>query len=124
MRWKPDKDRPICPQICEYVCVSIASGDFVAEQKLPSVRELALEIGVNPNTVQRSYEILEQQGIIYTERNFGRYVNKDITIAKRKVSELAKLKTIEYLRGMASLGYSTDEVKEYINKTLNEEWSE
>ena len=124
MRWKPDKDRPICPQLCEYVCVSIASGDFVAEQKLPSVRELALEIGVNPNTVQRSYEILEQQGIIYTERNLGRYVNKDTSVAKRKVSELAKLKTDEYLQGMASLGYSVNDVKEYINQTFNKEWSE
>ncbi len=118
MKWKPDKDRPICPQLCEYICVSIASGEFLADQKLPSVRDLALQIGVNPNTVQRSYEILEQQGIIYTERNLGRFVGEDANIAKDKVAELAKLKTQEYLQGMASLGFSLESAKKYI-----EEWN-
>ena len=116
MRWMPDKDRPICPQLCEYVCVSIASGEFKAGQKLPSVRELALRIGVNPNTVQRSYEILEQQGVIFTERNLGRYVSDDTDIAQKKVEELAILKTKEYFTGMGLLGFDADAVKKYIKE--------
>ncbi len=116
MRWRPDKDRPICPQLCEYVCVSIASGVFKAEQKLPSVRELALEIGVNPNTVQRSYEILEQQGVIYTERNVGRFVSEDTSVAQKRVEELAILKTKEYLQGMSLLGFDEEAVKKYVKE--------
>ena len=118
MKWRPDKDRPICPQLCEYICVSIASQKILAEEKLPSVRELAIEIGVNPNTVQRSYEILEQQGIIYTERNLGRFVGKDTSIAKKRVEELANSKTQEYLQGMELLGFKFEAIKKYI-----EEWN-
>ena len=118
MEWKLDKERPICPQICEHICVEIASQRYKAGDKLPSVRELALETGVNPNTVQRSYEILENQGIIYTERNFGRFVSDDIEVAKNKVTELARAKTEEYLHSMELLGLNADAVKKYI-----EEWN-
>jgi len=118
LKWKPDKNRPITPQLCEHICVRIASGKYTEGQKLPSVRDLALSIGVNPNTVQRSYESLEQQGIIYTLRNLGSFVSKDVSIAKAKVNELAKLKTEEYLQGMESLGFELDATKKYI-----EEWN-
>lgn len=116
MSWKPDKDRPICPQIYEHICFEIASQRYKSGDKLPSVRELAVEIGVNPNTVQRSYEILEQNGIIYTERNLGRFVAEDTEIAKSTVKNLARIKTEEYIQGMNSLGISIETVKEYIGE--------
>ena len=63
MQWKLDKDRAVCPQICEQVCLRIALGEFAAGEKLLSVREVALAAGVNPNTVQHSFDILERKGM-------------------------------------------------------------
>ena len=54
MIWSLDKNRPLCPQICEQICVSIANGTFLPGSRLMSVREMAISAGVNPNTVQRA----------------------------------------------------------------------
>ena len=116
MNWKPDKSRPICPQLYERICVEIASFTYNAGDKLPSVRELAVKIGVNPNTVQRSYELLEQDGVIYTERNLGRFVSQNTDIAKQVVKNLAKMKTEEYIRSMFSLGMSIESVETCIKE--------
>ena len=116
MSWKPDKNRPICPQIYEHICVEIASFRYESGDKLPSVRELAVEIGVNPNTVQRSYELLEQNGIIYTERNLGRFVSDNTDIAKEAVREIAEIKTDEYLRSMFALGMNVVAVEKIIKE--------
>ena len=61
MQWTLDKSRPICPQICEQICLAVANGEFAAGEKLFSVREVALMLGVNPNTVQKSFEELERR---------------------------------------------------------------
>ncbi|MGN0453010.1 MAG: GntR family transcriptional regulator [Ruminococcus sp.] len=119
MDWKPDKNKPICPQLCEHMSVLIASGFYKPDDKLPSVRDLAVSVGVNPNTVQRSYEILEQQGIIYTMRNSGRFVSADISVSQQSVKTLQKEKTQEYFSQMFSLGMNTEETKQYVK-----EWSE
>ena len=66
-----DKNRPVCPQICELLCVDIVGGVYDAERRLPSVRELASEWGVNPNTVMRSYERLQMDGIFESRRGIG-----------------------------------------------------
>lgn len=119
MNWKPDKDKPICPQLCEHMSSQIAAGYYKPHDKLPSVRELAVLVGVNPNTVQRSYEILEGQGIIYTMRGNGRYVAEDITRSQESIKKLRVEKTREYFSQMKLLGFDTDETKDYIK-----EWSE
>lgn len=98
------------------MCVAIASGRYDPDDKLPSVRELAVEAGVNPNTVQRSYELLEQQGILYTVRGSGRFVSQDISVAKQTVESLKIKKTQEYFSGMESLGLDTEAVKAYIRE--------
>ena len=116
MSWTLDKERPICPQLCEQLCVAIAVGRYKPEDRLPSVRELALEAGVNPNTVQRSYELLEQQGILYTVRGSGRFVSQEILVAKQTVEDLKKQKTEEYFSGMKALGLDTESVKNYIKE--------
>ena len=112
MEWKIDKQRPICPQLCEQICVLIASGEIAAGAKLFSVREVALEAGVNPNTVQKSFEELERYGLIYS-------VREETQTAKEIVAGLIKNKTKEYFESMNQLGVDTDGIKKYV-----EEWSE
>ncbi|MBR3879033.1 MAG: GntR family transcriptional regulator [Clostridia bacterium] len=109
-----DKSRPICPQICENISVAIASGEFSTGEKLPSVREIALCSGVNPNTVQKAYDLLEKSGVIHSVRCSGWYVNDDVSAAVREVESLRKKKTEEYLCAMQQLGCDYDTISKYI----------
>jgi DNA-binding transcriptional regulator YhcF (GntR family) len=64
-------------QIAAYVSENILLGKWPAEQKIPSVRDLAIELEVNPNTVMRSYEFLQNQGVVYNKRGLGLFVAPD-----------------------------------------------
>ncbi len=119
MAWSLDKARPICPQICEQLSVMIASGEFSPNQRLMSVREVAVNAGVNPNTVQKAFEQLESHGLIYSVRGSGWFVSESIDNAVATVEELTKLKTREYFSEMGKLGLGIDQTKQYIK-----EWNE
>ena len=110
MNWSLDKKRPICPQICEKLCVLIASGEIRAGDRLMSVRDVALNAGVTPNTVQKSFEQLEQQGVIYSKRGSGWYVSDNVAIAKETLDRLIHTKTVNYLNDMQSLGLDKKEI--------------
>ena len=116
MIWTLDKKRPICPQICEQICVRIACGRFAPGERLLSVREVALEAGVNPNTVQRSFETLEQQGILYSVRGSGWFVNEDISPAKETLVRLLEEKTAAYFEAMGTLGLDPEAIKNYVKE--------
>ena len=74
MTWKLDSDRPIYAQLLELIQMRIISGHYPAGSRLPSVRELAAEAGVNPNTMQKAFSELERNGLIWTQRTAGRFV--------------------------------------------------
>lgn len=116
MNWTLDKSRPICPQICELICVAVANGEFSAGERLLSVREIALLAGVNPNTVQKSFEELERRGVIHSVRCSGWYVNETTDAAVDEVKSLRIKKTEEYLTAMAQLGCDADEIIKYLNE--------
>ena len=116
MNWLLDKKRPVCPQICEQICVFIASGALLPDQRLPSVREIALQAGVNPNTVQRSLEMLEGQGILYSIRGSGWYVCEDISAAKETLDALVAEKTAAFFAELRALGLTAEETKNYVKE--------
>ena len=118
MDWLIDKNRPICPQICEQLCLRIAQGEFEPHERLLSVREIAVMAGVNPNTVQRSLDELEQKGILYSVRGSGWFVTEDMSLAKEVLSEIFAKKTADYFAAMQMLGMDAEAVKKYI-----EEWT-
>ena len=116
MNWELDKSRPICPQLCELICVAVANGEFTAGEKLLSVREIAVLAGVNPNTVQKSFEELERHGVIHSVRCSGWYVNENTESAVNEVKSLRIKKTKEYMEQMSQLGCSLDDVIKYLNE--------
>ena len=116
MDWKIDKSRPICPQICEQLCLRISSGKYSPSEKILSVREIAVAAGVNPNTVQRSLEELERQGILYSVRGSGWFVGEDVTLAKKILAELLAQKTADYFESMSLLGMDEAAVKDYVKE--------
>ena len=116
MDWVIDKNRPICPQLCEQLCVQIAKGRFAPNEKLLSVREIAVEAGVNPNTVQRSLEELERKGILYSVRGSGWFVGADIAQARQVLEDILAQKTADYFAAMQILGMEAATVKEYVKE--------
>ena len=116
MDWIIDKQRPICPQISEQLCLRIAKGMFAPHAKIPSVREIAVTAGVNPNTVQHSLEELERRGVLYSVRGSGWFVGEDITLAKEVFAGILAQKTADYFVSMRILGMDAAAVKEYVKE--------
>ena len=114
MHWELDKNRPLCPQLCEQVCTHIALGHMSPGEKLPSVRELALSAGVNPNTVQKAFDTLEAQGILLSQRGSGWYVSENVSAAKQALEQLLLQKTEEYFSAMQALGMTAEETRRYV----------
>lgn len=82
--------RPIYEQIAARFEALIVSGVMEADEKLPSVRTLAVELSINPNTIQRAYMELEKDGFIYTVKGKGNFVKKDEELLGRQKEKLLK----------------------------------
>lgn len=120
MGWLPDKSRPICPQICEQICLGIAEETYLPQERLPSVRDIATSLGVNPNTVQRAMEQLDQQGVIYALRGSGWYVREDTSIAKQVLQEMRQQKAAAFFAEMEALGLSPEQTKTFVEEWYHE----
>lgn len=120
MKWNINKSLPICPQICEFISLGIVNGELKPGEKINSVRELALKIGVNPNTVQKSYDILEEKGIIYSIRGSGWYVSDDLAKAEEVVETIFYDKSKSYLEAMSQLGFNLKETINYLKERFGE----
>ena len=119
MQWELDKNRPLTPQLCRTLSVAIATGEYPPGARLPSVREIAAQAGVNPNTAQKSFEELERQGLITSVRSVGWFVRENTAAAQAFVEQVLREKTAEYLRQMELLGLSREEILQIVK-----EWSE
>ena len=119
MIWTLDKNRPICPQLCEQLCAHIAAGEFTPGQKLMSVREVALEAGVNPNTVQRAFTQLEQQGVLHSVRGAGWFISQDTETVASMQKDLVQEALQEFFDKMSALGIAPAQAKSIVK-----EWQE
>ncbi len=100
MSWTFDNKKPIYLQIMEKIKLQIVSHTLEANQQLPTVRELASEAGVNPNTIQRALSDLEREGFVYSKRTTGRFVTED----KELIAQLcACCRQILLVRGLTRL---------------------
>ncbi len=116
MAWKFENDRPIYTQLLEKIEQMIISGKYPAGEKLPSVRELAAEASVNPNTMQRAMSELENRGLIVTNRTAGKTVTQNQDILQKMKTEKAVKNTQIYVRQMESLGFNKEEIIALIEK--------
>ena len=106
MAWELNTDRPVYTQILEIIQMRIVSGMYAPGSRLPSVRELAAEASVNPNTMQRALAQLETEGLVRTERTSGRYVTEDTELIEQLRTEAARKLAEEFLVKMRGIGYS------------------
>ena len=109
MDWKLDDGRPIWPQLSQQLARRIIAGVYPPGSRLPSVRELAAEAGVNPNTMQRALAQLEQDGLAKADRTAGRLVTRDATALEAVRIQEARAVIQQYFEAMAALGYTREQ---------------
>lgn len=116
MPWELKNDRPIYLQLIEQIHFRIVSGEYKPGSKLPSVRDLAAEASVNPNTMQKALSDLERSGLIVTNRTSGRFITEDGSMIQTMKLDLAKEQLDSFLVQLKKLGFSDDEVKKFIHE--------
>ena len=121
MAWNLTSDRPIFIQIVERIQADIISGRYQPGDKLPSVRDLAGEAAVNPNTMQKALGELERAGLVFSQRTSGRFITEDTTLIKNLKTSVAQEKMGEFLSLMQTLGLSDDEILTLISQTMKGE---
>ena len=121
MEWNFRNDQPIYSQLTQRLTEAIVSGIYAPGEKLPSVRELALEAGVNPNTVQRSLTELEREGLVFSQRTAGRFVTENENMIVNAKLRIADERVSEFLRSMKTLGCSRQEIISLIEGAKEDE---
>lgn len=120
MTWDFKADRPIYLQLVEQIELRIVSGVYSAGEKLPSVRDLAVDAAVNPNTMQRALSELERSGLVYSQRTSGRFITEDTKMIENIKNTLAKAQISMFFETMEQLGYSKKQTI-YLMESLSEE---
>lgn len=120
MAWDFEQDKPIYVQIVNKIKLGILSGNYKPGDKLESVRELASIAGVNPNTMQKALQELENINLIYTQRTSGRFITEDDAIIKNLRKKIAGDKIIAFVENMLNLGFTKDEIENMIREYLLE----
>jgi GntR family transcriptional regulator len=116
MQWELNTDKPVYLQLVEQIQAGIISGKYKPGDKLPSVRDLATQATVNPNTMQRAMTELERDGLVYSNRTIGRFITSDeeliAQLKKRYITQLVQ----EFLDKMKLLNIELNEIISYINQ--------
>ena len=120
MSWTFQADMPIYTQLVARMQELIVSGAYPPGSKLPSVRDLAAEAGVNPNTMQRALTELERRGLLYSQRTTGRFVTEDGDMIKSLQERLALAEIQAFLERMEKLGFDRAAVAALIEGTQGE----
>ena len=110
MAWNLNSDRPIYAQILEVIQLRIIAGQYKSGDKIPIVRELAAEAGVNPNTMQKALSELERSGLVMAQRTSGRIVTEDMDMIKQTRNMLAKEQVDLFISKMKELGFNKKEI--------------
>lgn len=121
MAWEFKNDRPIYTQILENIEMGIISGKYMPGDKLPSVRELAADASVNPNTMQKALAELERRNLVRTERTSGRFITDDEEVINMVKDKLANGCVLEFVGKMEGIGYDVGDIIELIERYGKEE---
>lgn len=118
---KFNNNLPIYIQIMDYIKEKIASGELGEGEKLSSVRELSTKLRVNPNTIQRSYQELEREDLVFTQRGMGTFVTEDENKIKNLKNDMAFNVINNFIKDMKTLGFTIEDMVKLINENEKEE---
>lgn len=121
MAWDLKSDRPIYSQLVEQIQLMVVSGIYPPGSKLPSVRDMAAEASVNPNTMQRALSQLESDRLLYSQRTSGRFVTEDVEKIMQTKNGLAAEVIHDFIQNMNRLGFDRSQTMELLNRMMKEE---
>lgn len=121
MDFELKSDRPIYMQLVEQLELRLVSGEYKAGERLPPVRDMAANAGVNPNTMQKALAELERRGLAYTQRTSGRYITEDEMMITKLRDLLAKMQVDDFLEKMKNLGYTREQAIDLLEEWKGEE---
>lgn len=121
MDWSFNNDMPIYSQLVDKIKLSIVSGQLPPGEKLNTVRELAAEARVNPNTMQRAFQELEREGLVFSQRSSGRYVTEDMEAIMEAKANMAQAYIRDFTRSMEKLGFTKEEIIKLIRDEKEED---
>ena len=124
MEWKIDNNKPVYIQLVEQLKVKIISGEIELDSKLDSVRSLAADAMVNPNTMQKALAELEREGFVYSKRTSGRFVTDNKELIENERKNLVKDNVKKPLDTLINLGYTNDEILSLVEEILREDNNE
>lgn len=116
MDWKFRNDVPIYTQLVEQIELRIVSGVYAPGERLMSVRDMSMEAGVNPNTLQRALQELERRGMVHAQRTAGRFVTEDRELIEEQKLALAKKHVEYYIKNMTEIGFNINEMVSLLTK--------
>jgi len=120
MSWNFNDDRPIYLQLMEQIQLRIISGVYKIGEKLPSVRDMASDASVNPNTMQKALTELERTGLVFSQRTSGRFITEDSNMIKDIRNSLAKEQIENFIYSMEKIGYTKQETIELVENISKE----
>jgi len=116
LAWKFTSDKPVYLQIADRLTKSVLSGEYKPGEQIPSVRQLALEAAVNPNTIQHAFTELENNGLIISKNTVGRFVTDDEAIIEECRNDLAQSIVKDFMKNMAQLSITPEQALKYIEE--------
>ena len=121
MAWTFKDDIPIYSQLVEQIKIKIISGEWELGSRLSSVRELAEQAGVNPNTMQRALAELERDGLVHSKRTSGRFVTEDEDMIKGVREAVAAENIAAFMESMKRLGFTESEIMDEFKKAVSQQ---
>ncbi|MDR1629317.1 MAG: GntR family transcriptional regulator [Oscillospiraceae bacterium] len=118
MKWEIDESRPIHAQLVEDMIRRIVAGEYRPGERIASVRDLAFEAKVNPNTMQKALAELESRGILITQRTSGRFVTEDHEKIVQLKQSLSQELLANFVADMRNLGYTKEAILGAVEQAL------
>ena len=118
MAWSFKPGIPVYIQVADILCYNIVSGKYPPGTQIPTVRQIAVEAAINPNTVQHAFSELENRGIIETRGTIGRFVTENTALIEESRRKHAKSVVVNFLRTIEHIGYNKEEIIQLIKEEL------
>lgn len=116
MEFDLDLSKPLYEQVLQQIRSAIARGGIALGDKIPSVRELAQTLKINPNTVMRAYQELERDGLTETRRGQGTFITTNDEVVQNIRYNLAREATKEFLEKMYSIGFTKTDIQRFLGE--------
>ena len=113
-----DGKSPIYEQVIQGVCRALVRGEILPGGRIPSVRDMAVEISINANTIQRSYQEMERRGLIFARRGVGYFIVEDVGVVERVKKQMVSEAVQSFLEQMSGLGLESSEILAEMQKTM------